>query len=148
MAFEYRVTVPDDCTCYWREKPYSSLADEDRDQLKELFPFPLDGGASIMARLSTMAGCPQHEPAKPWPIEACRTCGAGMIWTTTAARNDMPVNAAPDVDGTIKLTWGADKLTVHSKVVRGARILALLRGSLHTSHFATCPQADRWRTRR
>ena len=49
-------------------------------------------------------------------VQQCRSCGADVIWIITEAGKRMPVDAAP----------------------------GLIPGE-HTSHFATCPQANDWR---
>jgi len=62
------------------------------------------------------------------PVTKCRSCGADICWVTTGATAKkpgrmMPVNVA-----------GAEK-----------NVLGEAEGE---SHFATCPDADRWRKSR
>jgi hypothetical protein len=55
----------------------------------------------------------------------------------------MPVDAAPSVDGTLALIAGVSSDSVPTAAT-GA--LADFSGQpKHKSHFATCPQAGRWR---
>lgn len=55
-------------------------------------------------------------------ITACRSCKAAVVWMKTSTGRNMPVN----VDGV-----GRDDETFDPKK--------------HTSHFATCPQANQHR---
>jgi hypothetical protein len=52
----------------------------------------------------------------------CRSCGAAIVWFKTSAGKNMPVDAAG--------------------VTQEDLVLDLTR---HTSHFATCPQANQHR---
>jgi hypothetical protein len=52
----------------------------------------------------------------------CRSCGADIVWLATNNNKMMPVNA--------------DTVDKHDIAYEQGR---------HTSHFATCPQADKWR---
>lgn len=76
----------------------------------------------------------------------CRSCDADIIWASTEKGSDMPLDAAPDADGTFTLRdVGADKpLAVHLR--NPARRFG--KTQLRKSHFATCPDADRWRKTR
>jgi hypothetical protein len=64
------------------------------------------------------------------------------VWARTVAGKPMPVNAAPDpLKGNIELSESAG-------IVRATIVGAQAeRDDLHTSHFATCPNAGEWRTR-
>lgn len=76
-------------------------------------------------------------------VTACRSCDAPVVWATTSNGKAMPVDAEPSEDGTVELAQD-----VHGRAV--ATVLtgpSLLGGPLHTSHFARCPEADRWRQR-
>ncbi len=80
----------------------------------------------------------------------CRSCGAPIVWTITeAASESMPVDADPSPSGTVRL------LEVDNVVIPVARVCPDSTrdlfdpsddGSRHVSHFATCPNADEWRT--
>ena len=72
----------------------------------------------------------------------CRACGARILWLKTTKGKSMPCDP-----GAIRFTPGGGPetfVTVDGKVVRGKRGNA---GETygHISHFATCPQADRFR---
>lgn len=86
-----------------------------------------------------------------WPTEPCRSCHAPVIWAVTEKAKSMPVDAEPSEAGTLALErrdrigglpGGAPPL---ARVVRPD--LRFGRTDLRTSHFATCPQAGRWRKR-
>lgn len=102
-------------------------------------------GHSGFNRLSTSAGCPVHEPAKLWPVEECRTpsCRARIIWAKTERMQAMPVEADPAPDGTLELWWDFNEVRVRN--LRSVR--QRFGKTLHRSHFATCPEADKWRNR-
>ena len=61
------------------------------------------------------------------PISKCRGCGADIIWIETHEGKKMPVDAKPKA-GFTKDFVGNWKHTL-----------------LHESHFATCPQAGKFR---
>lgn len=63
----------------------------------------------------------------------CRSCGAEIIWAWTSAGRRMPVDAKPEIR--IVLRPGDPP----SAGPRAGTI------ATHTSHFATCPDAGRWR---
>lgn len=72
-------------------------------------------------------------------MSACRSCGARVRWALTVNNKRQPFDYEPSDDGTFVL-----------HPVRGAlhAIYAPEAGAgdaKHTSHFATCPDADRWR---
>ncbi len=78
--------------------------------------------------------------------EACRSCGAAIIWAISAQAKSMPVDAQPSPSGSMVLEYRVPGRNPLARVIpaelRGART------DLHTSHFATCPQAANWRKRR
>lgn len=78
----------------------------------------------------------------------CRSCHAPILWTVTTTGADMPVDADPSSDGNIQLVSHGHLLFAH---VLGdpTRSHAREHGQvLHTSHFATCPNAARHRKNR
>lgn len=82
-------------------------------------------------------------PAAPFLTDTCRSCGARIIWATTEHGRAMPVDAEPSEHGNVELrSRAADPLAVVVSKERRAG-----RTDLRTSHFTTCPQRDRWRTR-
>lgn len=77
-----------------------------------------------------------------YPTEKCRTCQAQIVWTETDRGKDMPVDAEPGSNGNLALILDG-KGRVRSRVIPPH--LAFGRHDLHLSHFAVCPQADKWR---
>lgn len=78
--------------------------------------------------------------------ELCRSCDAPVVWAVTDLAKSMPVDRDPSPAGSIALEYRVPGRAPLARVVR-----ADLRGArtdLHTSHFATCPQAGNWRKRR
>lgn len=77
----------------------------------------------------------------------CRGCGASIVWAATSAGGMMPVDPmpAPERDGNVRLFTDDDG--VHCEVLGPLDIVAMPDegASLHRSHFATCPQAARFR---
>lgn len=94
--------------------------------------------------------------AVPWPKSKCRSCEAPVIWVVNASTGRrQPVDWEPSGSrGNLLLTYkGIDKgkaFGVEATVVSGAEIGRLdegMRQWLRTSHFATCPQSDEWRSK-
>ena len=66
----------------------------------------------------------------------CRSCPAQVIWVRTAATGKrMPLDATPVPAGNVAIRDGL--AVVMSGPVPG--------GGGRLSHFATCPQAEKWR---
>ena len=80
------------------------------------------------------------------PYCASDRCKDLVVWAISGASR-MLVNATPTPDGTVLLrdTGGPDPtarvLTVAERATKQA-------GSLHLSHFATCPEAKKYRKAR
>ena len=74
----------------------------------------------------------------------CRSCTRSIVWATTENGNVMPVDASPDPEGNVVLSRRHDLV----------RVTVLDQDALfddgvrRTSHFATCPDADKWRAKR
>lgn len=91
---------------------------------------------------------PHSEP--PTPVHQttqCRSCHAAIIWGISAAGKDIPVDAEPVQDGNLQLTpatgiLGNKPIVMAVSVARRARY-----SKLYVAHFATCPEADKWRRR-
>lgn len=83
-------------------------------------------------------------PVGPW-CESPR-CNEPVVWATTG-RARMLVNAATHPDGNIVLrdNGGSDP---HAQVLTVAQRATKAAGTLHLSHFATCPDARRYRRAR
>ena len=72
-------------------------------------------------------------------MSLCRSCGQQIVWAFTEPGRRMPVDAGPHPDGTITLRTVAGEMF--------AVIDPGEPGPKHRSHFASCPQADKWRRR-
>jgi hypothetical protein len=82
--------------------------------------------------------------------EHCRSCGAAVIWAHTERGKRMPIDAEP-----VGHVGGGNIQLMHREglpplaVYLGQDTIAHLEGfqmeRLHTSHFATCPHAKKWR---
>lgn len=82
------------------------------------------------------------------PITRCRTCGARIIWAVSGSTHrPMPLNAKPSAEGNLRLrTDLGPGMAPIVEVVSGAEREALrTRGEAFVSHYATCPQASKWR---
>ncbi len=77
-------------------------------------------------------------------IAECRRCHAEIIWCRTGRGKKMPVDAEPTADGQFVIE-GDD----HDPLVRRLPndAAATYTGEKHTSHFATCPNADEFRNK-
>jgi hypothetical protein len=84
-------------------------------------------------------------PVGPW-CESAKCAGARLVWATTG-KDRMLIEADPAPKGNIQLRdTGLDApLAV---TLNAAAIATKLPGSLHLSHFATCPDAKRYRRRK
>ena len=67
-------------------------------------------------------------------MSECRSCGATVIWAQTESGKWMPLDAVPVVGGTLWLDGKNVKAGKPSETTKA-----------YVSHFATCPQAGRWR---
>jgi hypothetical protein len=77
--------------------------------------------------------------------EKCRSCGADIVWCQTGKGKAMPVDAEPCADGNVAITASQVPGQLPFANVLTPPTLGL--EALHKSHFATCPDADRWRVR-
>lgn len=71
----------------------------------------------------------------------CRSCGAPIIWARTTGGKLIPVDPDPTDNGNVELVDGLDRPTaiVHAQPPLAAPPMRL-------PHFATCPDADGWRS--
>lgn len=76
-------------------------------------------------------------------MSACKSCGASIIWARTPAGRVIPVDREPTEDGNVRLTYRDHK--AHALVVGKGEDLFSSGEARHTSHFATCPDADKHR---
>ena len=71
----------------------------------------------------------------------CRSCGAAILWVETDSGKLMPVDLTPVEQGNL-FVWQQEDGTWRCSVVEpswGKR--------RHRPHFATCPDAESWRSR-
>lgn len=72
---------------------------------------------------------------------SCRSCGAAVVWAMTQGGKPMPVDAEPAADGNLVVVEDvAGELRVF--VASGRDWPGEPR---YRPHFATCPDAERWR---
>lgn len=65
--------------------------------------------------------------------DRCRSCGAPILWARTTKSKSIPLDADPCEDGNLTL-------------IEGVAHYGALAGQRHyKSHYATCPDAARWR---
>lgn len=73
----------------------------------------------------------------------CRSCSEEIEWVRTRSGKKMPLDAVPSDDGDFFMLM-ADDGTVEGHHVNGP-VSPPDDATFHTSHFATCPEADSWR---
>ena len=93
----------------------------------------------------------QPEP-QPTPTASCAYCQAPIIWAQVGLHSSMPIDAEPVKNGNVRLYQRQATGTMHGRVyatVLGRTALSRLGPgvTLYRSHFATCPQAARFRRR-
>lgn len=113
---------------------------------------PLHGG--VIVAVSPFSGELLVEvTATRWPSEACRSegCGKPIIWAQhRSRRNWVPLDAVATSDGTYAVQPGGatpdgpGPLVCHEPPQK----LRFGRRDLRRSHFATCPDAAKWRPKR
>lgn len=68
--------------------------------------------------------------------DACRLCGAPILWAKTTTGKQMPIDREPEDMGNVRLIHGPEGylaiVTVPAMIPEGER---------YRSHFATCPRA-------
>lgn len=80
-------------------------------------------------------------PEGGFPTDACKGCGAAVVWARTASGAAMPVDAVPTPGANVRLSWEGSDVRAH--VVKAQ--FAFGSKTNHLSHFVTCPKADEWR---
>jgi hypothetical protein len=75
-------------------------------------------------------------------MSTCRSCPAEIIWAITPKNRMMPVDAEPNPDGNVEITY--DGLGRAHALVHGQPPMTT-EGVMHMPHFATCPNVDEWR---
>lgn len=79
----------------------------------------------------------------------CRSCGADIIWIITKTGRKMPCNAEPiffdlanmNDEGTKVFVKDNGTIAIGIENPEGQEVG-------YISHFATCPEADKWRTKK
>ena len=76
-------------------------------------------------------------------VVKCKSCGATIFFIKTKTGKSMPVDAEPSPTGNIRLTETGGEV-LGKKAAEEAR----LNGTpLYLSHYATCPDAAKYRKR-
>ncbi len=95
---------------------------------------------------------PSHDPKK------CRSCGADLLWCqlldergAVSRRPDgrpkaIPVDFAPVENGNVQV-FDREGAIVARVLSRGEVAALPAETKLRVSHFSSCPQADKWRSR-
>ena len=78
--------------------------------------------------------------------KACASCRAPIFWAQLPSGKSMPVDAAPTPDGTVLLFHTA-KGSLRAHVLKKGEAYHL-GAPRRTSHFVTCPQAQKHRRSR
>lgn len=77
------------------------------------------------------------------PIDHCRSCGAEIRWVTTPAGKAMPLDAKSEKRWVVRFEMQGrerpDLLVEVTPTWKGEMV------DTYESHYATCPQAARWR---
>ncbi len=75
----------------------------------------------------------------------CRSCAATIRYVKTPAGRTMPLDVEPAPDGNVRVAF-VGGLEVGLVLADPAELAAArIDGPLYLSHFATCPDAGRWR---
>lgn len=82
----------------------------------------------------------------PWRVDTCRSCQAPIIWAITERARHIPIDADPAADGgTIQLVYRGPSQEPLANILK---VNKLGVQNLRVAHFASCPNADRYRTGR
>ncbi len=77
-------------------------------------------------------------------VANCSSCKAEIFWAVTANVKRIPIDAKPDPKGRIRIEdVGPGNYRAHVEKEVGATLFA--EGDRFTSHFATCPDAAKFR---
>ena len=117
--------------------------------------------AAIVDRDTTIAAHKRHaatgDPACPMCVftadgfktDNCGTCHAPIVWATTEAGKSMPVDAEIVPDGNVTLVAPTTRWPNEPVIAVVLDQESLFGdGPRRVSHFATCPDADAWRSKR
>jgi hypothetical protein len=80
----------------------------------------------------------------------CRSCGAPILWVKTEAGKAIPLDPDPIEGGNIIISVqgrGVEVAHVETEIEKRARLACPIPAgrTAFISHFATCPQAKKWR---
>lgn len=79
----------------------------------------------------------------------CASCGEAIIWATTHAGRNMPLNATPSTEPTSLRAWRDDTGTVHVRDIDGIGSTEIPADAPYAvSHFATCVNAAKHRKKK
>jgi hypothetical protein len=83
----------------------------------------------------------------------CRSCGAKVIWTETERGRRMPVDKEASPEGNLLLMHRAGRAPLAVYQTKEALEALAKEGGLqqhrlYVSHFATCPQSKKWKTKK
>jgi hypothetical protein len=79
-----------------------------------------------------------EQPAK---ISTCKSCKREIIWLTNInTKKNSPIDYRPSVNGNILILEDEESY----RIIKNDEVF---HGELHTSHFATCPNASDFRRR-
>lgn len=81
-------------------------------------------------------------------MTTCASCGASIFWAVSANNSRMPINAEPDPEGNVLVSVSRSN-PENKKCVVLKRDQARLEGRRYfTSHFSSCPNAKKHRTKK
>lgn len=91
---------------------------------------------------------PAHEPITGEQLGTCRSCRASVRWAVMRESGKrMPLDLAPRPEGNVVFPWGFDQPAITTQ--QGAKAGIPVEGlNTFQSHYATCPQGDRWRKKK
>lgn len=120
-------------------------------------PYPADVGATSSAHSNALvARLPEDELGRTLGRIAeelntrltanarCRSCRAPIAWRRTVGKQRMPLDLAPTDAGNIALAYGGTVAVTLTAAEVDAADTSVPR---YVSHFATCPDADAWRSK-
>ena len=85
----------------------------------------------------------------PLKEDTCRSCKQKIIWTITVNGKHMPVDYNPNNLGNIVLHPRDNNPPIAQYVTNDERDSCLADGgTIHITHFFTCPEAAKWRKKK
>lgn len=85
----------------------------------------------------------------PGTVKKCRSCEAPIVWATTMAGKQNPLDATPNPEGNLFAWVVGHKLECESVNARSERATKARerQQNRYTSHFSTCPNAKQHRSK-